>query len=167
MISRSVHCGENANDLSGRNGGHLSPLAFTSFKSASQRFGTDEALRWLALERHTVSSIVQIIEEHGLEKTVDLVDGGRIELLITPREYAEAKTDYEAAKAAGAPLEDVAWLSADEVSPVYAPMRVLHGTSKHCRRTDPRSPATSILVTTSGRSSLSPSSTSLLLLLLP
>ncbi|EPS94337.1 hypothetical protein FOMPIDRAFT_1026232 [Fomitopsis schrenkii] len=97
----------------GRNGGQLS-LAFTSFTAASQRFGTDEALRWLALERHTVSSIVGMIEEHGLERDVDLVNGGRIELLITPKEYEEARADYEAAKAAGAPLDDVTWLSADE-----------------------------------------------------
>lgn len=93
-------------------------LAFTSFTAASQRFGTDEALRWLALERHTVSSIVGMIEEHGLERDVDLVNGGRIELLITPKEYEEARADYEAAKAAGAPLDDVTWLSADEVRPI-------------------------------------------------
>ena len=127
LDSRPVHRGANAHSSSGRNGGHLSPLAFTFFKTASQRFGSEEALRWLALERHTVSSIVTVIEEHGLEKAVDLVNGGRIELLITPREYAEAKADYEAAKAAGAPLDGVTWLSADEVSPIYASLHPLHG----------------------------------------
>lgn len=104
--------------MSGRNGGHLSPFAFSSFEAASQKFGIDEALRWLALERHTVSSIVKIIEEHGLKQIVDLVNGGRIELLITSKEYQQARADFEAAKVAGVPLDDVTWLSVNVVRPI-------------------------------------------------
>jgi len=100
--------------VAGRNGGHLSPVAFSNFDLASQRFGADEALRWLALERHTVTEIVKIVEEHGLEEAVDLVNSGRIELLITPEELADAQADYEAARAAGVHLDDVHWLTENE-----------------------------------------------------
>ncbi|TFY67270.1 hypothetical protein EVJ58_g1719 [Rhodofomes roseus] len=89
-------------------------LAFASFNLALQRFGTDEVLRWLALERHTVTEVVKIIEEHGLQEAVDLTNGGRIELLITPEELTVAKADYKAAEAAGADLDDVKWLNEGE-----------------------------------------------------
>lgn len=72
-------------------------------------------MRWLALERHTVTSIVQIIEEHELQEVVDLTDGGRIDLLLTQAELVEAEANYEAAKMAGVNLDDVRWLKKSEV----------------------------------------------------
>ncbi|CCL99502.1 uncharacterized protein FIBRA_01520 [Fibroporia radiculosa] len=106
----------------GRNGGHLTPIAFRDFRPAATAHGTDEALRWLALERHTATEIVKIIQEHELEQTVDLVEGGHIDLMFTPEEVADMKADYEAAKEAGVDLNNVRWF--DE-----AEMKAQHGTA--------------------------------------
>ncbi|EGN96963.1 hypothetical protein SERLA73DRAFT_185222 [Serpula lacrymans var. lacrymans S7.3] len=99
----------------GRNGGHLTPAAFFDFKRHVTEYGTDEAIRSLALEAHTASSLVSIINAHGLEEKVDLVEGGHIDLLITEKEVEDARDDYEAAEKAGVDLRNVQWMSKEEM----------------------------------------------------
>ncbi|KAH9945748.1 FAD dependent oxidoreductase [Amylocystis lapponica] len=103
----------------GRNGGHLAPHAFRYFQRSDTLWGKEEALKGLVLEQYTAAEIVKIIHEHKLEGAVDLVNGGRTELYFTEEEFTDAQADYEAAKAAGAHLEGVYWMSKEEVEAKY------------------------------------------------
>lgn len=101
--------------VSGRNGGHLTPWVFRDFSPHATAFGNDEALRGIRLEQHTAAEIVRIIKEHKLESAVDLVEGGHIDLMFNAEEVADMRTDYEAAKAAGANVDTVRWMDEDEM----------------------------------------------------
>jgi hypothetical protein len=82
------------------------------------RFGVEEAMRSYALESHTASSLVDIIERYKWTDDVDLVDGGHISLLFTSKEIEEAERDIDAAKRAGWSLEGVARLDKGVVEAV-------------------------------------------------
>ncbi|GBE89423.1 predicted protein [Sparassis crispa] len=103
----------------GRNGGHLAPHAFSDFRGHAEKHGTAEALRAVAMEFYTASEIVKIIKEKKKESIVDLVEGGRMELLISQQEVVNEKANYEAAKAAGANVAGVTWLTKEEVEARY------------------------------------------------
>ncbi|KAI0693386.1 FAD dependent oxidoreductase [Cerioporus squamosus] len=103
----------------GRNGGHLTPAFFQGVVGYSALYGTEEAVRAIALEQHTASSIVKLIKDTGAEGAVDLVEGGHTTLLFTEPEIDVAKADYAAAKAAGINVEDVKFLSKEEVNKTY------------------------------------------------
>lgn len=94
----------------GRNGGHLAADPFSRFRERKAALGVKEALRGYELERYTVEQLLRIISEEKLEKTIDLVHGGRIDLLLTTYEYQETRADYESAKTAGLDLNGVEWL---------------------------------------------------------
>jgi hypothetical protein len=76
-------------------------------------------MRALALERHTVSSILALLQDEDTARSVDLVQGGHIDLYISEQEYIIARKDYEAAKTAGLDLNRVQWLSAKEMEKVF------------------------------------------------
>ncbi|KAI0782801.1 FAD dependent oxidoreductase [Abortiporus biennis] len=99
----------------GRNGGHLTAHPFPNFVNLEKKYGTDEALRALAIEKYTVDAISKIIKSNGKESEVDLVPGGRLNLFFTQNEHDEAIMDFEAAKAAGADISDIEWFSKEEV----------------------------------------------------
>lgn len=103
----------------GRNGGHLTPWVFRDFSPHATAFGNDEALRGIRLEQHTAAEIVKIIKEHTLESAVDLVEGGHIDLMLNAEEVADMRTDYEAAKAAGANVDTVRWMDEEEMIANY------------------------------------------------
>ncbi|RDX43860.1 FAD dependent oxidoreductase [Lentinus brumalis] len=103
----------------GRNGGHLTPAFFQGVVGYSALYGTEEAVRAIALEQHTSSSIVKLIKKTGAEAAVDLVEGGHTTLLFTEPEVVVAKADYAAAKAAGINVDSVKFLSKDEVKETY------------------------------------------------
>ncbi|KDQ61986.1 hypothetical protein JAAARDRAFT_66961 [Jaapia argillacea MUCL 33604] len=103
----------------GRNGGHLTPSAFLSFSSHRALYGTDEALASIALEHHTVNSLLSIIKHHSLQKEVDLAGGGHVTLLFTQAEVEEAKRDWEEAKEAGVHLGGCEWLGSEQMREVY------------------------------------------------
>ncbi|KAJ8463673.1 hypothetical protein ONZ45_g17496 [Pleurotus djamor] len=103
----------------GRNGGHLTPVAFVDFSLAEEAHGTPETLRSLALEKHTVDQMVSIMKESGLEDAVDLVAGGHTTLLLTQQEIEQAHKDYESAKRAGADLSKVEWFSEEQMESRY------------------------------------------------
>lgn len=102
----------------GRNGGHLTPAAFSDFHARVTKYGPEEAKRSYALEAHTSSSLVRLIQDHGWADDVDLVHGGHIDLLFTDQEVEEAQRDREAAADAGWPLDGVVDLTRDEVEAV-------------------------------------------------
>ncbi|KIJ65352.1 hypothetical protein HYDPIDRAFT_174844 [Hydnomerulius pinastri MD-312] len=102
-----------------RNGGHLTPAAFSEFAARNDKFGPEEAKRSYALEAHTASSLVRIIEENRWTEDVDLVNGGHIDLLFTDDEVNEANRDLDAARKEGLSLEGVTWLEKEEVKQTF------------------------------------------------
>jgi hypothetical protein len=58
------------------------------------------------------------VKDAGVEDEVDLVEGSRIKLLFTKEEEAEARDEYEAAKAVGINVSVAEWLSEGEVEKV-------------------------------------------------
>ena len=104
---------------SGRNGGHLTPAAIHDFVHHAGLYGTDDAVRAVDLEHHTVADFVKIIGDAGKEKETDLVQGGHITLLFTQSEVEQAKADYDAAAAARINVSDVHFLTQDEVHKTY------------------------------------------------
>ncbi|EPQ56210.1 DAO-domain-containing protein [Gloeophyllum trabeum ATCC 11539] len=100
----------------GRNGGHLTPRAFLEFTTYAELYGEEEAMKSLTVEHHTASGIVDIIESHNLTVDLDLVEGGHITLFFTEESEREARMDYAAADAAGADLNDVEWMTQEQVS---------------------------------------------------
>ncbi|KLO12711.1 DAO-domain-containing protein [Schizopora paradoxa] len=114
----------------GRNGGHLTPAGFLDFGMRKKVMGSKEALKQYALEAHSVREITEIIKANDLEEKVDLVSGGHFDLIFTEDELTEAKSDFEAAKAAGADLDYVRWFSRDEMIETFGtkyPAAKIHG----------------------------------------
>ncbi|RPD57280.1 FAD dependent oxidoreductase [Lentinus tigrinus ALCF2SS1-7] len=103
----------------GRNGGHLTPAFFQGVVGYSALYGTDEAVRAIALEQHTASEIVKLVKDTGAEAAVDLVEGGHTTLLFTEPEVVASKADYAAAQAAGINVSDVKFLTKEEVKETY------------------------------------------------
>lgn len=94
---------------------------------AEKLLGKGDALRELELEQYTAAEMGKLIRAHNLADAVDFLDGGRTELCFTQAECGDARADYEAAKAAGANLQGVEWLSnlKEEVEAVSRASRVL------------------------------------------
>jgi hypothetical protein len=84
----------------------------------SEAYGADEALRAVALEHHTVSGLLNIIEREGWSKDIDLVDGGSNELLFTQKEIDAAKFDWDAAERAGVDLTNIHILDKEDIEKV-------------------------------------------------
>ena len=61
---------------------------------------------------------MRLIQEHGWTDDVDLVNGGRVDLLLSDRELELVRRDREAATDAGWSLDDVLDLSTEEVEAV-------------------------------------------------
>ncbi|KAF8514475.1 FAD dependent oxidoreductase-domain-containing protein [Gautieria morchelliformis] len=103
----------------GRNGGHLTPAVFKGFRSIADIYNTTEALRWLALERHTADSLVSLLNSSRHE--VDLIHGGHLDLFFSDAQESKYKADWEAARNAGADVQQVQFLSREETHQVYGP----------------------------------------------
>ncbi|KAI0737285.1 FAD dependent oxidoreductase [Daedaleopsis nitida] len=106
----------------GRNGGHLTPTAFHNFVEYAALYGTDDAVRAIALEQHTASDIVKFLKDTGNASAVDLVEGGHVDLFFTEAEVVAARADYAAAKAAGVNVDDVRFLTKETVQKEYGAM---------------------------------------------
>ncbi|THH07853.1 hypothetical protein EW145_g3099 [Phellinidium pouzarii] len=103
----------------GRNGGHLTAGIFLHLRNYVEEMGLTEALKNYALERHTSSAILSIIQENGLEVAVDLVSGGHIDMFFTDEEVKEGRADFALAENSGAKVDKVKWLSKEEMSAKY------------------------------------------------
>ncbi|THU98065.1 hypothetical protein K435DRAFT_965114 [Dendrothele bispora CBS 962.96] len=103
----------------GRNGGHLTPYSFFNFRNCQSQFGTEQAVKSLELEMRTAREMVKILEDERLEDKVDIVHGEHVGLISSEKAMRTAKSNYEGAKEAGLNVNDVEWLSAEEVKEVY------------------------------------------------
>lgn len=104
----------------GRNGGHLTRNAFSSFLKRQEKFNTSEAVKSYRLEQYTSDALVQFITDRKLAAVVDLVEGGHIGVFRTQEEEQAARKDYEAARAAGVGTGDlgVRWIANEELTNV-------------------------------------------------
>ncbi|KAH9957017.1 FAD dependent oxidoreductase-domain-containing protein [Russula dissimulans] len=103
----------------GRNGGHLTAHNFLGFRRDIAAWGVFDAIRAVHIEEHVVDAIVSLLKDAGLEDEVDLVESGRTVLFLTKEEEAEAREEYEIAKAAGINVSGVEWLAQGEVEKKY------------------------------------------------
>lgn len=101
--------------VTGRNGGHLTPGVFADFCRYQTAHGTEQAVRSFVLENRTASEMLKIIHNQHLEAAVDLVAGGHIAMFVTEQESKDAEADFAAAKLAGMNLDEVQWLSKEEM----------------------------------------------------
>jgi kynurenine formamidase len=81
-------------------------------------WGIYDAIRAVHIEDHVVDAISSLVKDAGVEDEVDLVEGSRTILFFTKEEEAEARDEYEAAKAVGIDVSVAEWLSESEVEKV-------------------------------------------------
>ena len=111
----------------GRNGGHLTPNPFLGFRARQSQYGTSEAVKSYAIERHTADSIVSFVQSHDLHEQVDLVHGGHYKLFPSSLQETNARADHEAAIEAGwNPAQDIEWFEATHMNKVRVAHRSLH-----------------------------------------
>ncbi|KAI8985631.1 FAD dependent oxidoreductase [Trametes punicea] len=87
-----------------RNGGHLTANFFQEFTAYSALFGIEDAKRAITLEQRTVSEIIKLVQETDKESALEI---------------AEARMDFEAAKAAGVDVSRVEFLTKEQVEKEY------------------------------------------------
>jgi hypothetical protein len=80
--------------------------------------GILDAIRAVHIEDYVVDAITSLVKDTGVRHEVDLVEGSRTILFFTKEEEAEARDEYEAAKAAGINVSVAEWLSKGEVEKV-------------------------------------------------
>ena len=88
------------------------------FDRDTTAWGIFEAIRAVHIEDHVVDAITSLVKDAGVEDEVDLVEGSRTILFFTKEEEAEARDEYEAAKAVGINVSVAEWLSEGEVEKV-------------------------------------------------
>lgn len=88
------------------------------FERDTTMWGIFDAIRAVHIEEHVVDAITSLVKDAGVEDEVDLVEGSRTILFFTKEEEAEARGEYEAAKAVGIDVSVVEWLSEDKVEKV-------------------------------------------------
>lgn len=88
------------------------------FRRDATAWGIFDAISGVHIEDHVVDAIISLVKDAGVEDEVDLVEGSRMNLFFTKEEEAEARDEYEAAKAAGIDVSAVEWLSEGEVEKV-------------------------------------------------
>ncbi|KAF7370157.1 FAD dependent oxidoreductase [Mycena sanguinolenta] len=103
----------------GRNGGNLTPVSFASFRQVEALFGRVSTLRHYAIEHYSASEMVRIAREAGWADAVDLVEGGHIDVMLTQEQLAELTADFAAAVEAGKNVNDVSWLSREEMNATF------------------------------------------------
>lgn len=91
---------------------------FMGFGKDATAWGILDAIRAVHIEDHVVDAITSLVKDAGVEDEVDLVEGSRTILFFTKEEEAEARDEYEAAKAVGINVSVAEWLPEDEVEKV-------------------------------------------------
>ncbi|KAF6756559.1 FAD dependent oxidoreductase-domain-containing protein [Ephemerocybe angulata] len=103
----------------GRNGGHLFPNPFFGFLKRQALYGTEAAIKTIEIEQYTMREVFRILHDTNTAAEADLVEDGRITLLVTPQEEELARADYEAAKQAGVPdIEFVKWIDRETMAKI-------------------------------------------------
>ncbi|KAJ6480946.1 FAD dependent oxidoreductase [Mycena sanguinolenta] len=103
----------------GRNGGNLTPVSFARFRKVEALFGRVAALRHYAIEHYSASEMVRIARGAGWADAVDLVEGGHIDVMLTQEQLAQLTADFAAAVDAGKNVNDVSWLSREEMNATF------------------------------------------------
>jgi hypothetical protein len=88
------------------------------FRRDTTAWGIFDATRAVHIEDHVVDAITSLVKDAGVEDEVDLIEGSRTTLFLTKEEEAEARDEYEAAKAGGINVSVAEWLSEGEVEKV-------------------------------------------------
>lgn len=96
----------------------MSAVVHEDFTAKQTLYGTEEALREVKIQRHTVDQILKVVKDAKQDVELDLVSGDRVTLFFTDEEYATAKADYAAAEKAGVDVRSVEWLGREEVQAV-------------------------------------------------
>jgi glycine/D-amino acid oxidase-like deaminating enzyme len=102
----------------GRNGGHFTPVIFDDFVERSSYpipDPVDDAIRVSRLEQYTSNTMASLIAEQGWGEDIDFVQNGHTRLFLSDADEEAARRNYEAAKKAGVPVDDVRWISKDEM----------------------------------------------------
>jgi len=81
-------------------------------------WGILDAIRAVHIQDHVIDAITSLVKDAGVMDQVDLVEGSRTILFFTKEEEAEARDEYEAAKAVGINVSVAEWLSEGEVEKV-------------------------------------------------
>ncbi|KAG8848522.1 hypothetical protein FRC20_002532 [Serendipita sp. 405] len=116
----------------GRNGGHLTAAISHNYSSLAKLYSPEEVRRCFALEEHTTTAILSLIEKYGWADYVDLVEGGHCVLLFSEREAREAKEDWKKAIEAGVTTKDqVQWLTTEETKQEYGASYPMYRTGGH------------------------------------
>ncbi|KAJ6614137.1 FAD dependent oxidoreductase-domain-containing protein [Mycena sp. CBHHK59/15] len=101
-----------------RNGGNLTPYEFLGFRKVQAMFGSEQAIRYYNLEHYTATEMDKIARTQGWVETVDLVEGGHMDVMLTDARVKEVRADFDAAVAAGKQV-NVTWLSKEEMKSEY------------------------------------------------
>ncbi|KAJ7736535.1 FAD dependent oxidoreductase-domain-containing protein [Mycena maculata] len=102
----------------GRNGGNLTPYEFSGFRKAEALFGRAAALKYYAIEHYSATEMARIARAGGWADAVDLVEGGHMDVILTPERLHELEADFATALAAGKNV-NVTWLDREEMNETY------------------------------------------------
>ncbi|KAJ7148512.1 FAD dependent oxidoreductase-domain-containing protein [Mycena crocata] len=102
----------------GRNGGNLTPYEFSGFRKVETQFGREAALRHYAIEHYSATEMAHIARTGGWADSVDLVEGGHMDVMLTEAQIKEMQADFDTAIAAGKNV-NVTWLNRDEMQETY------------------------------------------------
>ncbi|KAG0149115.1 hypothetical protein CROQUDRAFT_721215 [Cronartium quercuum f. sp. fusiforme G11] len=114
----------------GRNGGHLISSAFLGFKSLSERFSQEEALRAVKLEEKSIADTLEMLKNEAWTDAVDLVEGGNVHLFSTEQEKEALSEEIDAAKKAGCDVSHIEWITPQAASEQFGTARTLTGALK-------------------------------------
>ncbi|KAJ7923511.1 hypothetical protein B0H13DRAFT_2316455 [Mycena leptocephala] len=91
---------------------------FAGFSKVEALFGREVALRHYAIEHYSATEMARIARAAGWADTVDLVEGGHVDVMLTEKRIAEMTADFAVAVAAGKSV-NVTWLSREEMNATY------------------------------------------------
>ena len=80
--------------------------------------GTEQAIRSLKLEKHTVDDLLDLIKLYNLTDAIDLVNWGHNDLFLSPQAESSADADLVFAQDANVDTRNISKLSKDEVEKV-------------------------------------------------
>ncbi|KAJ3287261.1 hypothetical protein HK104_008704 [Borealophlyctis nickersoniae] len=78
----------------GRNGGHLTPLTYRSFRANCVRYGAENWCNRLRFERENAAAVKKLVHEHGWEEEYGGIDGVILmQAFLGVKEFEEAKME--------------------------------------------------------------------------
>lgn len=93
--------------LAGRNGGHLIAGVLGDFRQRVELYGKDDALRSIAIENYTVSTILRLVDKYDLAPAIELQHGGFFWVFDSADERHTIEAEWNAVIEAGGDLPDL------------------------------------------------------------